>query len=226
MYTYLLINIATLSIPLWRSFETRYIDFKAKWKFLFPAIFIVAAFFLIWDSAFEHMGIWSFNDEYILPFRIAGLPIGEWLFFFTVPYACLFIYEVLNRFISKDTFMGFSKYISYSFIIILALLALLNYDKWYTCVTFSLTSIFIAFLEFNKTAWLSKFYRAYTVCLIPFFIVNGILTSWPVVQYNDAENLGIRIGSIPVEDTIYGMLLLMMVTYFYEKFKSRAYAQS
>lgn len=221
MYTYLLINIATLSIPLLRSFETKYIDFKAKWKYLLPAIAIVAAFFLIWDAIFTSMGIWSFNELYILPFNLLGLPLGEWLFFITVPYACLFIYEVLNRFIKNDTFRSAEPYISYGFIAILSILAMFNYDKWYTVITFSFTAIFLVFLKLQKVDWLSKFYRSFLVCLIPFFIVNGILTYWPVVLYNDMENLDLRMGSIPVEDSIYAMLLLIMVTYFYEKFKSR-----
>lgn len=220
MYTYLLLNIATISIPLLRSFETKYIDFKGKWKYLLPAIAIAGAFFLIWDYAFTRLGVWHFSSEYTLPFSIAGLPLGEWLFFITVPYACLFIYEVLNRFIKGDSFQSFAPYISYSFIGILSLIAVLNFGKLYTFVTFSFTAIFLIFLLWQKVPWLSKFYRAYLVCLIPFFIVNGILTSWPVVLYNNAENLGIRIGSIPIEDTIYGMLLLLMVTYFYERFKA------
>ena len=44
---------------------------------------------------------------------------------------------------------------------------------------------------------------------IPFLIVNGLLTSIPVVLYNDAENLGIRIYTIPVEDVFYGYALLL-----------------
>lgn len=61
--------------------------------------------------------------------------------------------------------------------------------------------------------------------LIPFLIVNGILTGSyvdePIVWYNNAENLGIRIGTIPVEDTVYAMLLLMMNITFLERFSSK-----
>ncbi|MEQ9231795.1 MAG: lycopene cyclase domain-containing protein, partial [Cyclobacteriaceae bacterium] len=51
--------------------------------------------------------------------------------------------------------------------------------------------------------------------------INGILTgSWiegQVVWYDDEENFGIRLGTIPVEDAFYGMLLLMMNTVIWEE---------
>ena len=59
-----------------------------------------------------------------------------------------------------------------------------------------------------------------TYCIIPFLIVNGFLTAIPVVLYNDAENLGVRIYSIPFEDTFYGMLLVLMNIVLYEKLRS------
>jgi lycopene cyclase domain-containing protein len=50
--------------------------------------------------------------------------------------------------------------------------------------------------------------------LIPFSIINGILTGsfidQPVVYYNDAENLGIRLGTIPIEDIGYAFSMLLM----------------
>ena len=57
--------------------------------------------------------------------------------------------------------------------------------------------------------------------LIPFLLINGFLTGSftqePVVIYNPDEILGIRILNIPVEDSIYNMLMLLIVVFFYER---------
>ena len=73
------------------------------------------------------------------------------------------------------------------------------------------------FIEFESTSFLIS----YLIILIPFLIVNGFLTAIPVVLYNDAENSGIRIYTIPFEDIFYGMLLFLLNVLIYEKIKPR-----
>ena len=220
MYTYLLINIFSILIPLLFSFEKR-LSFYKLWKALFPAVLITGSFFIVWDHYMTLWNVWQFNPAYVLGINVWGLPIEEWLFFLTIPYSCLFIYESLNFLIKKDHLLRFSKNFSIVLIVILSITALLNTDKSYTWIKLSLTALMLVFVVLKKFPFIGKFYRTYLVSLIPFLIVNGILTSLPVVIYNDAENLGIRIFTIPVEDTMYSLLLLLMNVVLFEFFKKK-----
>ncbi len=219
--TYLLINLFTISYPLAQSFEWRLKLYK-KWFALLPAILITGIIFIIWDVIKTHYGVWWFNNDYLLGMYLINLPLEEWLFFITVPYACVFIYEVLNYYIKKDIFGKYYNSISYVLIALLTFTAAFNIDKAYTSVAFlSLAAYLLILVLFVRPKWLGKFYLAYIVSMIPFFIVNGILTNLPVVLYNNSENLSIRIFSIPIEDTMYSMLLFLMNVSIYEYFMAR-----
>ena len=91
---YLWINILTLLFPLLLSFDKK-VAFYKRWKYLFPAIAVTATFFLIWDEWFTQMHIWDFNAKYLMGYYMGHLPAEEVLFFFTVPYASIFIFEVI-----------------------------------------------------------------------------------------------------------------------------------
>lgn len=213
-YTYLLIDFFTIIFPLAFSFHAKY-QFSKKWKYLLPTIGIPALIFIAWDMAFTNMGVWGFNPKYTLGLYVYNLPIEEILFFICVPYACLFLYEVVNYFEKKDLVGPYAPYISIMLSMFLFSLGLLNNSRWYTGVTFIACAILIALLQWKlKSPFLGRFYFSYVFILIPFFIVNGILTgsflSEPVVWYNEKEMLGVRMGTIPFEDTFYGMMLLLM----------------
>lgn len=120
-YYYLLINIFTIFFPLISSFEHR-LRFFSRWKGLFLSIGITAAFFIIWDVAFTSMGIWGFNPRYLTGIEIINLPLEEWMFFITIPYACIFIYESLNYFIRKDLLGNGAYPLTYGLIVCLAVL--------------------------------------------------------------------------------------------------------
>ncbi len=219
IYTYLMLNLFTVSVPLARSFEPRIAYYK-QWKHLFTAIGITGAFFLVWDFFFTKWGIWSFNHNYVIGWDIAGMPLEEWLFFLAIPFACVFIYEVLKYFFPLKGMEKPARIFTLVLSIFLLILGLLNLDKLYTSTTFISTSIWLLsqFL-WSKKSYFSHFYLSYFIALLPFFMVNGVLTSLPVVSYNDLENLGIRLFTIPIEDTVYMLLLLMMNVGIYEHLK-------
>jgi lycopene cyclase domain-containing protein len=72
-----------------------------------------------------------------------------------------------------------------------------------------------------KSTIMGRFYLAYLVSLIPFYIVNGLLTSIPIVMYNDAENVAFRVGTIPFEDHFYSLSMLLINILFFEYFRKR-----
>ena len=226
MYTYLLINLLSISVPLIASFDKR-LNFYKKWKYFFPGLILTLLFFIAWDVLYTHWGIWGFNERYLTGMKIINLPVEEWLFFISIPYACVFTYDALNYLVKKDLFKPAEKYISAVLIGVLVIVAVWHYNRLYTSVTFLLTALFIALHQYVwKSPWISRFYFTYLIILIPFFIVNGILTGSfieeEVVYYDNTMNLGIRLLTIPIEDSIYGMLLIMMNVAFYEWFQKRS----
>lgn len=224
-YLYLALNLFAISFPLVRSFESK-IKFATKWYALIPAILITGAFFVIWDHWFTVMGIWEFNTDYLTGIFFFDLPIEEWLFFFTIPYACLFIYEVLIYFFPQDIFKPYGKSFVFVLIPLFIILGVINLDKMYTSVNFFVAAamLLVHYLLF-RDKYIGKFIFAYLVHLIPFIICNGILTGGltesPVVIYNNAENLSIRIWTVPIEDSIYSMTLLLMNVTLFEFFRSK-----
>ena len=219
-YLYLAIDFFSILFPFIFSFYSKH-NFSKKWKYAFPGILLTALFFIIWDEWFTQMGVWGFNPRYLTGIKLSSLPIEEILFFICIPYACMFTYEAVNYLIKWRMDERTTNFISDALIFGLFISGILTWGKWYTSLTCILTAVFI-FLHRRiwKSDYAGKFYFAYLFILIPFFIVNGILTGTgieeEVVWYNNNENLGLRMGTIPVEDTIYGMLMLFMSISIFE----------
>ena len=122
--------------------------------------------------------------------------------------------------------MSYWSIISVTLASILLLVSVANIHKGYTSVTFILLASLLLFLIWQKhTKYMGRFYFSFLVIMLPFLIVNGILTGTfiedEVVWYNNDENLGIRLGTIPIEDVFYGMLMLLLNISIFEKLKSK-----
>lgn len=223
-FTYLIILIATIVIPLALSFDKK-VQYYKNLKYIFPAILITAVIFIAWDINFAQANIWSFNSEYTLGKDIKGLPIEEWLFFIVVPYACVFIYEVLKYYLKDYQFAN--PFLAFSLFLIVAfgLTSFFFKHQAYTFLTFLFSAVYLAYTVFRNKfkQHITRFYFSYAVSLLPFIIVNGILTGIPVVEYNSAHILNIRFMNIPIEDFSYLFLMLLMVLTIYETLKESKY---
>ena len=229
-YLYLWINLCSLIIPFLFSFHPKF-QFYKKWRSLFPAILAMMAFFISWDIIFTREGIWGFNETYLSGYYFFNLPIEEWLFFICIPYACLFTHYSLRYFFPK---LGLSPIavsrIYVALVTILIVVLIYNFNRWYTAINYGYAILLLGLVYNYRRDLLNSFFPTFLVILIPFTIVNGILTGTgledPIVWYNDSENLGIRMFTIPIEDIIYAMSMLLTVLAITEWLESKKVANS
>ena len=223
-FLYLAVDFGCIIFPLLFSFYTKF-NFYKQWRYFVWPCLTVAAFFIIWDAVFTHIGVWSFNNRYVLGYYFMGLPLEEFLFFICIPYACTFTYHCMQLFFNFERFRNAASKVSLVLASVLVLIALLHLSQLYTSVTFVLLAAFLVFIALKKATYMPAFYLTFLLILIPFFISNGILTGTglpePVVIYNNKHNLGIRMFTIPFEDTFYGMLLLLLNVAGYEWMRRR-----
>lgn len=101
-------------------------------------------------------------------------------------------------------------------------------DKLYTFITFFITGLSLVYLKYiAKVDWICTVSLIYTILLPGFLMVNGVLTgtglAHPIVNYNSDYFLNIRLGTIPIEDAVYGYTMIAWNIYFFKKFTKSAH---
>jgi lycopene cyclase domain-containing protein len=173
---------------------------------------------------FTSIRVWGFNPTYLTGISIGNLPIEEVLFFILIPYSSVFVYFSLEYLLKTNPLDKFQKRITFLILAVLGVILFFNFTKWYTATTFSFVILYLLY-HLKKKTNLGLHYLSYSITLIFFFLVNGTLTGTfieePVVWYNNSENLGYRIGTIPFEDVFYGFLLVSAVVDWFNYFRAK-----
>ena len=218
---YLIFNIIVLSGPLLFGSMRRFY-FINRWPIAFVSIVIAAIPFIIWDILVTGRH-WMFNENFTLPWRFASLPLEEWLFFFTVPFACLFTWEMINRFLG-DGKAGAGRVLRYLIPLLPAAgLFFFHLGKEYTglvmfflAMAFYLDKVLETDLVYKKNFyWYAMITGVFTL------LFNGYLTARPVVLYGEPYQLGLRLVTVPLEDFGFGFSLLFICTIIYQAFKQK-----
>ena len=225
-YYYLFLVLASFSIPFLFSFEKRWMHFIRFWKPYFLSITLVGLFFNIWDVIFAYQKVWSFNDQYLVGIRLLKLPLEEWLFYLLIPYSSNFIHYALQYFF-PDVKLNASaaQVITLVLFAVSITITVLHLDRMYTAVNFGVFSILMLLHLIYRWPYIQRFYLSFIFIYIPFFFVNSALTGSysenPVVMYNDAENLNVRLGTMPIEDSFYCFSMLYGSILLFEYFKRK-----
>ncbi|MCF7953938.1 MAG: lycopene cyclase domain-containing protein, partial [Spirochaetales bacterium] len=179
---------------------------------------------------------------------IFGLPLGEWLFFIVVPYACIFIFEVARAYFPRKTYRGKSSEsggksiksrnsgydeeitevpaqvfrIGWTAAAIVFILAYIFRNNDYTVLALLSVGLWISVTLFWQPQILMEIHTLwyFGLSLIAFLLINGILTGLPIVLYNPEAIWGLRIITIPLEDVFYNISMLGFYLTFYIFFTS------
>lgn len=224
-FTYALILFFTVIICLIASFDRR-IKFNQHFSAFLKAAIVVAIPFIAWDVYFTAKGVWWFNTDYTMGLNIAGLPLEEMLFFIFIPFSCVFTFYTIDKYYKWNALSGFNNILVFVSVIVLSVVALLNTDKIYTLVIAVVTIATLIYLHFiARSEWITKASVVFTILMLGFFPVNGILTGSfiesPIVNYNPKDFLGIRMFTIPIEDAVYGYSQFLLVLYFFKQFQRK-----
>ena len=152
MSFYLYLNIFIIAFPLIFSFERKWIKFYKKIKPILISLIIVGILFISWDIFATSRGHWSFNPEYVNGIALMGLPIEEMLFFITVPYSCLFVFESILHLIRDSKLFNPKKWTLYIIGALITFSSAIFYGKEYTflaIISVGLTVLLVSIVNFN-----------------------------------------------------------------------------
>ena len=228
-FTYALVLFFTVIICFIASFDRR-IQFNREFSAFLKAAVCVAIPFVAWDIWFTAHGVWWFDTQYTLGITLAGLPLEEWLFFICIPFSCVFTYVCFEKFFNLSGWTALNNLIVFATVVGCCVIALLHHDKMYTLITAIVTLATVLYLHFvAQVDWIGKASMVFTVLMLGFFPVNGVLTGTgipsPIVNYNPEEFMGIRMLTIPVEDAVYGYTQFLLVLHFFFYFQKKAQKQ-
>lgn len=212
-YLYLIIVLFALAAALTASFHPRTPLYK-QWKYAGAALLVTVAFFGVWRLLFAQLGVWEFNERYLCGGYLGSLPVEEVLFFIAVACVGLVVYFALKQLLDKDPLFPHQELISSGLIIVLLIAGMYHKDKLYTASVFLILAVFLAFQMLKlRPRYMGKFYLTFSILLVPMVLVSGALTGWfsdeAVVRYSDDHILA-RLGTVPVEDFFFAMLLMVM----------------
>ncbi len=221
IYEYLIFNIFVIIGPLLVFFSRRKSVVRPSLKSLAISILIAATFFVIWDY-FVVNYFWFFNSKYITGVFIAGLPIEEILFFFSVPFACLLLWVNYEKYFSEKIISNFRFYLIV-FCLILALFFLFYGIIYTSTVLFVFLGVVLVDCLLKTNLFIEKKFVTFIFLVVNILtlIFNLYLTARPVVMYNEALKTNINIITVPLEDFVFGMALISLTVIIYEKMRKK-----
>lgn len=217
---YLLFNLVVLAGPVAFG-RCQPTSFHGRWRPALAAAITVAIPFIAWDVLVTGRH-WFFN---VAPtaIRPLGLPLGEWAFFLSVPLACAFTWEMLTGGVDPAPARRTPVIWTSVGVLLAAGVAAWGRGLEYTAVACGALACAVALdtVGGGRIVRHRRFVLFAAVVLGFTAIFNGYLTGRPLVLYDARYQLDFRIGTIPIEDFVYGLALVVANVALFERVRDR-----
>ncbi|HTM98597.1 MAG TPA: lycopene cyclase domain-containing protein, partial [Pedobacter sp.] len=169
-HIFLYLNLFLFLIPVVFTIDKKHFSFADIWALFIPSL-VVTVVFSETGVFLAGLKVWVFNPEYLLGIIYRQIPLEMYLFYFTSSFASLGIYAYLNAKFPKNDLQKYSLSLSNLLLGIMIAVLFFAYSKWYTATTFGILFLLLFFIEYkNQLRFMYRFYRAFIICLIPFYI--------------------------------------------------------
>lgn len=190
--------------------------FETLKSLLIPA-FIVTVIFSETGVFFAGQRIWIFDETYLWGVFYRQLPLEMYLFYYGFSFSLLAIYSYLNANYPKQNLQKYTLALSNLLLGVMIAILFFAYTKWFTVTTFALLFLLLIYIEYrNKLRYMYRFYRAFLVCLLLFYLSFGLLCQLSIIRFNAEETMDAYLFKIPFEAHFYMMGMLLMGVHFLE----------
>jgi hypothetical protein len=221
-YTFLLLDLFLLLLPFCFFLDRKIFGTEMLRSAILPSLIATIIFSEV-AVFFSTAKIWNYNPAYVIGSYYRQLPIEGYLFVFAYSFSGLAIYNYLNGKFPNDDLQKHSLALSNLLLGIFVAALFFAYAKLFSLVTVAILLILLLGIEyFNKLRFMYRFYRAYAVCLILFYGCYALICNLPIIEYNQAETVGINLANIPFENHFYTMGILLLGVYITTYLKHRA----
>jgi lycopene cyclase domain-containing protein len=219
-HLYSIITLAVLALPVAFSFEGR-VHFWTHWPAAGAALALTGVLYLFWNSLAVRRGDWTFNPKYAGALRLFHLPVGGVLFLVAVPYASLFLFEMVRSSFSSEWWpVARTPLLAGALVFVVA--AWLFRHHGFTLITMVSAVIFLSTLALTHPglAGRSEFWIWLGACFVGLAVVCWLTAALPILWYNPKAFTGLKIGPVPLEDFIYNLSFVGLTLCFYLVFES------
>jgi lycopene cyclase domain-containing protein len=183
-------------------------SFWIQWRQLMLAWLTVSMTWIVLDILSVARGWWGYNQAYFFGPKLGGLPLEEVAFFFTVPFACLVVYWVMQRHVRGGIRRGSAHMMVAAVSVVLIGIVVGNIQHERTVFDCLLALAVMAFAWRLGHVYSRLFWYWNGVVFICCLLFDAILTAPPIIIYAEPVMSGWRLGSVPIEDVIYNFSLL------------------